>query len=198
MTKGLTSGRRACIAVREAELITNPVNGKSSMQIFERLTCSIEIVSIILGIPFTRMNEIRLDSAHTKDTCGIPNGVGRVSEVAIGQPNLLPFISLRSFNRSLRRRLKVRGESGQWDRAAWPNRWCCRWEVGGDRVCRWVQTRIRAEIGGFVHVNPQGVNIDSGLGIKELLKLRSPVILSTLIEPVWENSDTRPNSTCIV
>lgn len=110
MTKGLTSGRRACIAVREAELITKPVNGESYLQIFQRLTCSVKVVRIVLGIPFTCMNEIRLDSAHTEYACGIPDCVGRVSEVAVGQPNLLPFITLRSLNRSLGRRLEVRRE----------------------------------------------------------------------------------------
>ena len=40
------------------------------------------------------------------------------------------------------------------------------------------------EVGGFVHVDPQGIDIDSGLGVEERSELLVPVVLGIGVEPV--------------
>ena len=85
--------------------------------------------------------------------------------------------------------------NGSWRSKAhgwWP------WRVASGRCfCLWVQARVVAEVAGFVHVDPESVNVNTGFRAEEAAKLAVPVRLCTWSEPIRESCHTRPDDTFV-
>jgi hypothetical protein len=72
----------------------------------------------------------------------------------------------------------------------------CRREatVLGGRV--WVVVEV-VEVGGFVHVNPEGIDVNTGVGIEEREELVVPVFLNIGVEPVGEGLQSFESACCL-
>lgn len=76
-------------------------------------------------------------------------------------------------------------------RADW---WRCRGViVGGGERC-WVTARVGAEVGGFIHVDPEGIDVNTIRWTEEAREFAVPIALGGRIEPVWEGGDTGPDN----
>jgi len=56
-----------------------------------------------------------------------------------------------------------------------------------------IGARPDAETGGFVHVDPESVNIYAGLSIEEAIEFAIPVTLRAGCKPIWESRDAGPD-----
>jgi hypothetical protein len=60
-------------------------------------------------------------------------------------------------------------------------------------VLRWVGARVGAEIGCFVHVDPEAVYVDAVVFAEELAEFVVPVALGVGVKPVWVDSYAGPD-----
>lgn len=80
----------------------------------------------------------------------------------------------------------LRGGTGWW------RRW--REALGRCLLC-WVAAGVVAgEVGGFVHVDPEAVDVNSCLWVEEYLELVVPIACSCWVEPVGPNRNARPDN----
>ncbi|KAI7052603.1 hypothetical protein KC366_g22 [Hortaea werneckii] len=56
---------------------------------------------------------------------------------------------------------------------------------------------IVAEVCGFIHVDPERINVDTSVCVEERSELAVPVILRARVEPIWEDCNARPDNTLI-
>lgn len=90
-------------------------------------------------------------------------------------------------------RLEIARPAGQRTRRRADRRWGRRiTHSGGIRVGT---GEVAREVAGLVHVDPQSVNVQAGLGVEKGLELAVPVRLSVRGEPIREDGDTRPDNT---
>jgi hypothetical protein len=91
------------------------------------------------------------------------------------------------------------GLEGWWeagDGSRWGMGWWRRWREALRRclLC-WVAAGVVAgEVGGFVHVDPKAVNVNSCLWVEEYLELVIPIACSCWVEPVGPNCNARPDN----
>ena len=130
----------------------------------------------------------------------VAQGPGRVSDLvrwvdkiaALKSTLCLEYSLLRTAGRG---RLEVGRKTRQRTRAAWPDGRWCRWKIVLDGIFFWISTGVWTEVRGFIHVDPQAINVDTGLRIEEGAEFRVPVVLSVRVKPIWIRSHTRPHGT---
>lgn len=146
---------------------------------------AVEVVGVVFGVGGRAgVDEIRVDGFVGEGTGRVGDLVGGVEEVAVGQAD---GRDRRAFGR-----LEVRGESGQVDRRAGTDGWRNWGKSVGFGVTLGVIAGVCAEIGGFVHVDPEGVDVNTAVGAEEAVEFATPVGLRVGVEPVGERGDTGP------
>lgn len=196
MTRGRTFGWRTSIAARDAELITEiELEHVSTIVEISKtwlLTGTVEIVSIVLGIPITCMDNISSNGLVTERASSIVNLIRRRNEIAIRQPKLATSLAALF---AVLLRLEVIGKARNSAR-----RLASRRRRGRQIVIFGVLLGVAAwpgtKIGGFVHVNPETVDVDTVVLIKELLELIVPPLLCGVrVEPVRVDGYAGPDGT---
>lgn len=157
------------------------------------LTCAVEVVCIIIDIT-TSMDEVSVDRFQAELSRSIGDLVWRGNEVATRQSSLRSRSSLHG---ALRGRLEIRWETGQWTRVTSSHRWRRGRQVVISHVSLGILAWVWAEVGGFIHINPQTVNVDASVGVEEVVELAIPVLRDVRVKPVGESSDTGPDNTCL-
>lgn len=137
--------------------------------------------------------EIRVDRLHAQGPGRIVDLIRRVDKFTTREADfIMSRVSL-----AVRRRLEISWKPWQWTWATRPNSRGIRGEVVVFRVLRGILAWIGTHIGGFVHVDPEAVDVDAGRCVEDAVEFAVPVVLDVRMEPVWECSDSRPYSACM-
>ena len=160
------------------------------------------------------MNNISINSLITDTTGLIRNRIRRVNKITIFKTNLhtllpgtmIPLMTTRTplhshtpLNplRGLSLRLEITGEAGNMARRR-ANRWWRGWQVIIFGILGWVFAGIWAEIGGFVHVDPETVDVDAIVCAEEAVEFVIPVALGVGVEPVRVDGCAGPDGSCFL
>lgn len=158
-----------------------------------------EIMGVIFG-KAVGVDEIGVKGEIANGVGCVVDGIWRVDEVAVWEAHhgacssdLSLFEGLPPPYAARGGGLEVCGKPRDWVACVGADWWRCRGvAVGGGESC-WVTARVGAEVGGFVHVNPECIDVNAIRWTEETGKLSIPIALSGWIEPVWECGDTRPD-----
>jgi hypothetical protein len=148
-----------------------------------------------VGIIFSEsvgMNEVRGDSVIAKRSAYVVDSILRIDEISSRKAFHFPPISPPGSNVLLRLAAVRR---------------CLNWPLSGGCIGKNQRTnesrfcneafrrvaRIVAEVGRFVHVNPESINVDSSAFIEERTKLTVPVCLRLVVEPIGICGGSWPN-----
>ena len=159
----------------------------------------------VMGVVFGKA--IRVDKTSVEGE--IANGTGCVvdviwwvNEVAVWQAHHSAWGSNLSLVKDLTPLYAARGgglevywKPGDWVACVGADWWRCRGITVENGESCWVTAGVRAEIGGFVHVDPETVDVNAIRCTKEAGEFAVPVALGGWIEPVWEGRNPRPDDT---
>lgn len=158
------------------------------------LTSTVKVVSIILSIPITSMDDISIKGLIAERPSSVSNFVRRRNEISIRQSILA---TSRATLLAILLGLEIIRES--WNSA---RRLANRRSRGRKVVILGVLLGIGAwvgtEIGGFVHVDPETVDVDAIVFAEKAVEFVVPVALGVGVEPVRVNSCARPDGSCLL
>jgi hypothetical protein len=167
--------------------------------LYTRNRFNLQVVGIVLR-PSTLVNEVRIRSPIAQETQVVFDLIQRVDEVS---PRKSPFRATlltrsRSAGLDLREYVLYLGLDTSGLRCCTLRRSVLQTEVRdlnlGDAVIFSFRIfTILAEVGWFVHVNPQSVDINPSLRIEERRELVVPVALYIRVKPIWEGRYTGPD-----
>ena len=157
----------------------------------------------VMGVVFSKavgVDQIGVEGEIADGAGCVVNGIWRINEVAIWQthhgacsPNLSLLEVMPPPYAAGGGGLEVCWKPRDWVACIWADWWRCRGiTVGGGESC-WVTARVCAEIGGFVHVDPESINVNAIRCTEEAGEFAVPIALGSWIEPVGEGGDTRPD-----
>ena len=159
-----------------------------------------KIMSIVFG-KAVGVDETGVESEIANRTSCVVDGIWGVEEVAVWQAhhgtcstNLSLFEDLPPPYAAGGGGLEICGKTRDWVACVGADRWRCRGVIISDGKSCWIKARVGAEVGGFVHVDPESIDIDAVRWIKEAREFAVPIALGGWVEPVWEGRDTRPDN----
>lgn len=189
MIRGRTLDRRVSMASREALLITaedQMISQWLTTWGMASLTRSVEVVSVILRMTVS-VHDISINGMITERPSSVGDRVWRREEISARQAELRTRAAT-----ALSNRLEIFGEPRNltgWG-ADW---WRCWREVVFLGVKGRVFTRVWTEVGGFVHVDPETVDVDAVIRAEEACKLVVPPGLGLRVKPVGIDGHSRPD-----
>ena len=156
-----------------------------------------------MGVVFREtvgVDEIGVKGFIAKGAGDVVDGIWWVDEVAVRQthhgtcsPDLSLFEGLTAPYAAGGRGLEVCWKPGDWVACVGADWWRCRGIIiRSGESCR-VTAWVGAEVGGFVHVDPESINVHTIRWVEEAGEFAVPIVLGVWIEPVWEGGDTRPD-----
>jgi len=154
-------------------------------------------MSVILGIPITRMDNVSINGFVTDGPSSISKLIRRRNEVAMRQSKLETSLAalLATCSLDILVRLEVIREAGNIARRLADRRRRRRQVVILSvllRVVAWPGTEVR----GFIHIDPKTVDVDTIMLIEESLELIVPPLLCDVgVEPIREDGYAGPDST---
>ena len=149
---------------------------------------TVDIVRIVFHISLASVYRVGGDGLVADKAKHIGDLIRGVEEIPAWKPNFAPL------NGALyRTRLKIGWKTGKGTRAARSDSWWCwRIVVFNSELFRVCTARKWAKIGGFVHINPQAININASFRTEEVVELSIPEGLGSGVEPIREGRNTRP------
>lgn len=161
---------------------------------------AVQIVGIILRIALARMDDTGINGLVAERTSSIGNLIRRREQIPIRQTSLLalgvPTLHARPLTVLFRCTLgwlEASWESGDLARRLTNSRGS-RGKVVLRRVRLRVPTGPGAEVGSFVHVDPETIDVNAILVVEEPVEFAVPVCLGVGVEPVGEHGHARPDS----
>ena len=157
----------------------------------------------VMGVVFRKtvgVDEVRVEGEIADGAGCVVDGIWWVDEVAVGHAHhgacssdLSPFQGLAPPDAAGGGGLKVCWKPGDWISCVRADRWRCRGIIVGSGESCWVTAWVLAEVGGFVHVDPKSINVNTVGWTEEAGEFAVPIALGGRIEPVREGGDTRPD-----
>jgi hypothetical protein len=165
---------------------------------------SVKVVNIVLKVSIG-VDNVGVDSAVRESVSNVVlDGVGGADDVLLGSGTLgdlragLEHLHGSSEGAGLDGLLLGLGlgETGNGARRL-TNGETSRRHLLGNGLSLGVSARVRAEVGGLVHVDPRTVNVDTLVSIEETGELISPVLGGVGVEPVGESGNTGPDDSLV-
>ena len=138
-----------------------------------------------------RMYQIRENRLVAQGPSIVVNHIRGIDKITARQPHLLLLFHWSGALRVALRGLELVRETREWA-GVLTDRWRSRREVVVPLPLPRVLAGVVAEVGGFVHVDPETINVDANVAVEENVEFVGPEVAGPGVEEVGVHGYTGP------